>query len=139
MKRLVAGLTLDKVARNEIWSMDVVADQLADGRRVRALTILDLFTRECFAIDVAKASRARCRRDTRASALRARPAPTDLLRQRNRVRQCGDGSLSVHDGVPLDFSRRGKPTDNAAIESFNGSVDYRHTCHLRTIRSALNN
>src|SRR5262245_63611078 len=24
------------------------------------------------------------------------------------------------DGVILDFSRRGKPTDNAAIESFNG-------------------
>ena len=23
-------------------------------------------------------------------------------------------------GVILDFSRRGKPTDNAAIESFNG-------------------
>jgi putative transposase len=40
------------VARNEIWSMDFVADQLADGRRCRALTVIDLFTRECQAIDV---------------------------------------------------------------------------------------
>ena len=40
------------VARNEIWSMDFVADQLADGRRFRALTVIDLFTRECLAIAV---------------------------------------------------------------------------------------
>ena len=39
-------------AINQIWSMDFVADQLADGRRFRALTVLDLFTRECLAIDV---------------------------------------------------------------------------------------
>ena len=41
-------------ARNDIWSMDFLADQLADGRRFRALTVLDLFTRECLAIDVAR-------------------------------------------------------------------------------------
>ena len=39
-------------ARNDIWSMDVVADQCPEGRRFRALTVLDLFTRECLAIDV---------------------------------------------------------------------------------------
>ena len=49
-------------ARNDIWSMDFVADQLADGRRFRALTVIDLFTRECLAIDVGQcARRARCR------------------------------------------------------------------------------
>jgi putative transposase len=31
--------------------MDFVADQLVDGRRFRALTVNDLFTRECLAID----------------------------------------------------------------------------------------
>jgi transposase InsO family protein len=39
-------------ARNDVWSMDFVADQLADGRRFRALTIIDLFARECLAIDI---------------------------------------------------------------------------------------
>jgi putative transposase len=33
-------------ARNDIWSMDFVADQMANGHRFRALTVLDLFTRE---------------------------------------------------------------------------------------------
>ena len=38
--------------RNDIWSMDFVADELADGRRFRTLTVIDLFTRECLAIEV---------------------------------------------------------------------------------------
>jgi hypothetical protein len=34
------------MAGNDIWSMDFVADELADARRFRALTGIDLFTRE---------------------------------------------------------------------------------------------
>ena len=34
-------------ARNDIWSMDFVADELTDGRRFRALTMIDLFTCRC--------------------------------------------------------------------------------------------
>jgi putative transposase len=31
--------------------MDFVADQLADGRRFRSLTVVDIYTRECLAIE----------------------------------------------------------------------------------------
>ena len=34
---------------NQVWSLDFVADQLADGRRFRALTVVDVFTRESLA------------------------------------------------------------------------------------------
>ncbi|TCQ09093.1 helix-turn-helix protein [Sphingomonas sp. PP-CC-3A-396] len=37
---------------NEMWSMDFVSDALFDGRRLRALTVVDAFTREALAIDV---------------------------------------------------------------------------------------
>jgi putative transposase len=37
---------------NEVWRLDFVANQLADGRRFRALTIMDVFTRESLAIAV---------------------------------------------------------------------------------------
>jgi putative transposase len=37
---------------NELWSLTFVADQLADGRRFRALTIMDVFTGESLAIAV---------------------------------------------------------------------------------------
>lgn len=39
-------------AINDIWSMDFVMDQLFDGRRLRALTLVDNYTRECLAIDI---------------------------------------------------------------------------------------
>jgi len=37
---------------NQTWSLDFVADQLADGRRFRALPVVDVFTRESLAIEV---------------------------------------------------------------------------------------
>ena len=37
---------------NECWSMDFVSDALFDGRRIRALTVVDNFTRESLAIEV---------------------------------------------------------------------------------------
>ena len=37
-------------ATNESWSMDFVSDSLFNGRRFRALTIVDNFIRECLAI-----------------------------------------------------------------------------------------
>ena len=43
---------------NEVWGMDFVADQLADGRKIRTLTIIDLFTRECLGIEVGFSLRA---------------------------------------------------------------------------------
>jgi hypothetical protein len=36
---------------NEIWIKDFVADNLFEGRKLRMLTVVDLYTRECFAID----------------------------------------------------------------------------------------
>jgi putative transposase len=40
--------------RNDVWSMDFVADELANGRRFHTLTVLDLFTRECLDIAVGR-------------------------------------------------------------------------------------
>ena len=42
----------DAERRNDVWAMDFVHDQLYDGTRIRALTIIDTFTRYVPAIDV---------------------------------------------------------------------------------------
>lgn len=39
---------------NQAWSMDFVSDQLTNGQRFRALTIVDVFSREALAIQVGK-------------------------------------------------------------------------------------
>jgi len=36
---------------NQAWSMDLVADQLANGAKLRTLTIIDVFSKEALAID----------------------------------------------------------------------------------------
>ena len=35
---------------NECWCMDFVSDQLYNGKRLKALTVLDTFSRESLAI-----------------------------------------------------------------------------------------
>jgi putative transposase len=108
-------------ARNDIWSMDFVADELADGRRFRTLTVLDLYTRQCLDIAV---GRGLTGQDVVATLERLR-----FDRGLPQRIYCDNGSEFVGaamdlwaytNQVILDFSRRGKPTDNAAIESFNG-------------------
>lgn len=38
--------------RNHVWAYDFVADRTRDGRKIRMLTVIDEFTRECLAIEV---------------------------------------------------------------------------------------
>jgi len=45
---------IQAAAPNKVWSMDFVSDALFGGRRLRALTLLDIFTREALAIEVDK-------------------------------------------------------------------------------------
>lgn len=43
---------------NEVWRVDFVADQLANGARLRALTVVDVSSREALAIEVGQRLRA---------------------------------------------------------------------------------
>jgi putative transposase len=108
-------------AANEVWAMDFVHDQLFDGRKIRALTIVDTFTRLSPAIDVRQNYRGA---DVVATLERA--AADAGLPKTIRVDNGPEFISKELDlwafirGVTLDFSRPGKPTDNAYIESFNG-------------------
>ena len=44
-------------AANQVWAMDFVHDQLFDGRKIRALTVVDTFTRLAPAIEVRQSRR----------------------------------------------------------------------------------
>ncbi len=39
---------------DQCWSTDFVADNLLNGRRIQALTVVDNFSRECLAIHVSQ-------------------------------------------------------------------------------------
>jgi putative transposase len=112
---------------NESWAMDFVSDQLFDGRRFRSLTLIDSYTRECLAIHVDKTIRGADVVATLEQVKQARGVPDSIRVDNGPEFISKDLDLwAYQEGVKLQFSRPGKPTDNAMIESFNGS--YRNEC-----------
>ena len=110
-------------APNERWTMDFMSDALANGQKLRVLTVVDTYTRECVALEG----------DTQFRGADVAGVLTRLGTTRGlpTVIQCDNGTeftsraldhWAWSHGVQLDFSRPGKPTDNATIESFNASV-----------------
>jgi hypothetical protein len=45
--------------RNHVWSYDFVTDRTEDGRQTRLIAVIDEYTRECLAIEVARCFTAR--------------------------------------------------------------------------------
>jgi putative transposase len=103
--------------------MDFVCDALDDGRRLRALTVVDNYTRECLAIEVDPGIGGGQVAGVLGRITMARQTPKAI-----RVDNGPEFVSKVLDpwayrnGVKLDFSRPGKPTDNAYVEWFNGSL-----------------
>jgi len=112
---------------NEIWSMDFVSDALYDGWRLRALTIVDNFTRESLAINVGQSLKGEDVVDTllRLKASRGLPKIVKVDNGPEFISKALD-RLAYENGIEIDFSRPGKPTDNAKVESFNGR--FREEC-----------
>ena len=108
-------------APNQLWAMDFMSDQLFDGRRIRILTIVDAFTRLSPAIDARHTYRGADVVDTleRVTAIYGTPKTIRVDNGPEFISKDLD-LWAWMNGVTLDFSRPGKPTDNAFIESFNG-------------------
>lgn len=119
-------LALPRTA-NEVWTMDYTHDELSSGRKFRTLNLMDGYTREALAIEV----------DTSLPGLRV-VRVLERLRERRGTPaaiQVDNGTeftsrvvdqWAYQQGVALHFIERGKPTQNAFIESFNGK--FRDEC-----------
>ena len=109
--------------RHHVWAYDLMAARTHDGRPLRLLTVIDEYTRECLAIEVARHIRAddvlHCL--TRLfvthgvpAHLRADNGPEFTARAvRTWLRQVGSQTL---------FIEPGSPWENGYVESFNGKL-----------------
>ena len=106
---------------NEIWSMDFVMDQLADGRRLKCLTVLDDCSKESVAIAadtsipggyVTRVLDAIAPQRGLPKAIRVDNGP--------EFRSKAMAVWAYRNSVTLRFIQPGKPIQNAYIESFNG-------------------
>lgn len=67
------------VAPNHIWTLDFVADRLSHDGRLRMLTVVDEFTRECLTIQVERSMKSKDVQDTLARVMQERGLPCYLL------------------------------------------------------------
>ena len=123
-RRVKAKLRDDrKVATqpNETWAMDFVHDQLAMGRKIRVLTVVDTFTRYVPVLDPRFSYRGEDVVQTLERVCTKAGYPSTIRVDQGSEFISRDLDLWAYtNGVTLDFSRPGKPTDNAFIEAFNG-------------------
>lgn len=107
-------------APNQRWSMDFVHDQLADGRRIRILNIVDDYSRACVGqlVDLS-ISGSRVARFLDVLKL-TRGLPNTLVTD-NGPEMTSKALFfwSRDNDVKLHFIQPGKPTQNAFVESFN--------------------
>jgi putative transposase len=104
----------------ERWSMDFLTDSLADGRRFRVLTLVENVSRVSPAIE-ADFSLTGERVVTTLEGLQqtiGAPARLAIDNGPEFISKALD-TWAYRNGVQLEFSRLGKPTDNAFAESFN--------------------
>jgi putative transposase len=105
---------------NEVWAMDFMSDQLFDNRRIRVFTLVDTYSRECLALHASQSIQGYdVARELEALKERGRRPRIICVDNGSEFRSKVLDQWSYLNKVQLDFSRPGKPTDNAMIESFN--------------------
>jgi putative transposase len=120
--------------------MDFVQDQLFDGRKFRCLTVVDNYSRYCHAIRVDKSIKG----IDVVAVMEALRKENGLVPKRIQVDNGSEfiskefNKWAYENGVTLHYSRPGKPTDNAFIESFNGSFrdEYLNTHWFLSLKDA---
>jgi len=106
---------------NELWAMDFMQDALHNGRRIRLLTVVDTYTKECPRIEVDTSIRGARVAEILSQIAGLRGLPENIIVDNGPefISNAMD-AWAYERGVKLHFIRPGKPVDNAYIESFNG-------------------
>jgi putative transposase len=113
----------DLMRSNQEWALDFVSDALATGRGIRALTVVDAFTRENLSLEV----------DTSLSSRRVTRALEVVIERRGMPEaiRCDNGpeftsrhflSWCEERKIQLIHIQPGRPMQNGHIESFNGRL-----------------
>jgi putative transposase len=114
-------------ARNSVWCYDFVVDACANGQSLKCLTLVDEYTRECLAIDVAGSIRSRRVIDILSRLISVHGAPR-YIRSDNGPEFVSTALMkwALEQQIETVFIDPGKPWQNGTNESFNGK--FRDEC-----------
>ena len=106
-----------------VWAYDFVFDTTAEGRNIKCLTVIDEYTRECLAIDVAGSIRSKRVIEVLSKLVSVHGAPL-YMRSDNGPEFVSHAILEwiAQSGIATALSDPGKPWQNGADESFNGKL-----------------
>jgi putative transposase len=108
---------------NQVWAMDWMYDELFNGKRIWILTVVDTWSRICPVMCVTRSATAQTVIEALERARRDCGLPHTIRVDQGCQFTSKELDLWAYsNGITLDFSRPGKPTDNAFAESFNASV-----------------
>ena len=108
---------------NHVWSYDFVQDRTHDGRALRMLTVMDEYTRECLAIDVARRLTSEDVLERLSDLFILRGVPEHLRSDNGAeftARQVREWLQRV--GVRTLYIEPGSPWENGDVESFHGRL-----------------
>lgn len=108
---------------NQRWALDFVHDALANGRRIRLLTIMDVFTRESLRILVNTSINGRQVTEVLEQLIEERGQPETIISD-NGTEFTSSRVLNwcYEKKVSWQYIQPGKPQQNGNIESFNGKL-----------------
>lgn len=109
--------------RDHVWSYDFVEAQTHDGRRIRLLTLIDEFTRECLAIRVARRINSLGVIETLADVMLTKGVP-EHIRSDNGAGMTSRIARNWLAGLRSKtlYIEPGSPWENGYCESFNGKL-----------------
>jgi len=108
---------------NHVWAWDFLHDRTADGRPLKWLTLVDEFTRECLALEVARGMTARAAAAVLARVIQERGAPGHL-RSDNGPEMIAKAmrALLAEAEVETLYIEPAAPWENGYAESFNSKL-----------------
>lgn len=108
---------------NEQWALDFMHDALADGRRIRLLTVIDTYTRECLRISVDTSINGRKVTEVLNELIDTNGRPKTILSD-NGTEFTSNKVIKWSSDQKIDWQyiEPGKPYQNGNIESFNGKL-----------------
>jgi putative transposase len=106
-----------------VWAYDFVFDACATGQQIKCLTVIDEFTRECLAIDVAGSIRSNRVIEVLSRLVSARGAPR-YMRSDNGPEFVRQAILKwiAESNIQTALDDPGKPWQNGTDGSFNGRL-----------------
>jgi len=139
-KRLKSGQReniLIPIFPNEQWAMDFMSDSLFSGRKFRTLNILDLFNRECIAIEADNSLTGTKVTQILNRLIETRGMPKSItIDNGTEFTSRAFDQWAYEKGIKLNFIQPGKPSQNGFVESFNGK--FRDECLNENWFSNLN-